>query len=160
MDIRELNTWVMTTFEDVVPQYTWGEHAYFYNPGGLKPRGTYFLTIKQQDGANDKASHLDRPGVWRLNFGLPKASFIHCFGLPPSRPGKGMTVEGPWDFTALDQLMPHPVYGWMAWASILNPSQKSFETLKPLIMNAYNKARDGFDKRSGLSKIPKTMGNL
>lgn len=152
LDVQELNTWIMTNFEDVVPHYTWGEHSYFYNPSGLKPRGSYFLTIKQKDGANDTASNLDRPGVWRLNFGLPKATFIHCFGHPPSRPGKGMAVEGPWDFTALDQLMPHPVYGWMAWVSILNPSQKSFETLKPLIIQAYSKARDGFDKRSDLRK--------
>lgn len=76
LDVQELNAWIMTNFEDVVPQYTWGEHSYFYNPSGLKPRGSYFLTIKQQNGANDTASNLDRPGVWRLNFGLPKANFM------------------------------------------------------------------------------------
>ncbi len=146
-DIADVDTWLVASFEGLVPQNSWGERSYFYNPGGNAPRGTYFLTIKEKDGANDRASDLDRPGVWRLNFGLQKPDFVALFGYPPSRPGKGQAIEGPWDFTELDQLTPHPVYGWMGWVAILNPSAGTFEQLKPLIARAHEKARHTFDKR-------------
>jgi predicted DNA-binding protein (MmcQ/YjbR family) len=40
------------------------------------------------------------------------------------------------DFTALDRLMPHPVYAKMYWVSVINPSDKTVETVKPLIAEA------------------------
>jgi Family of unknown function (DUF6194) len=43
-------------------------------------------------------------------------------------------------FTALDKLMPHPVYGQYHWVCVLNPSQATFETLKPLLQEAYDRA--------------------
>lgn len=35
-----------------------------------------------------------------------------------------------YDFTALDTLMPHPVYGSLWWVCVLNPGPKSFETVQ------------------------------
>lgn len=125
----------------------WGEQSLFYNPGGRLPRGVYFATVKSKDGANDKASNLDRAGIFRLNIGTSKDLFIAEFGPPPKRPGKGGIVEGPWDFTAPDVLTPHPVYGWMSWVSILNPSEQSLATLNPMLIAAYAKAKAAFDKR-------------
>jgi hypothetical protein len=147
LDIAEVDAWLMARFEGLAPRDSWGERSYFCNPGGKAARGTYFLTIKEKDGANDRASDLDRPGIWRLNFGLPKAEFMRLFGHPPARPGKGQVIEGPWDFTALDQLTPHPVYGWAAWVAILSPSVETYEELKPLIALAYGKSRVAFQKR-------------
>jgi hypothetical protein len=132
----------------VVPIEAWGETSYFYNPGAALKRGTYFATIKQKDGANDKASHLDRAGVWRLNIGVKKATFIALFGTPPARPEKGGIIEGPWDFTVLDQLMPHPVYGWMGWVAVLCPSQSIWQTCIPLIADAHARAAANFAKRT------------
>lgn len=140
MTVAAIDAWLLASFADLEPKDSWGERSYFYNPGGRSPRGTYFLTIKEKDGANDRASHLDRPGVWRLNFGLPKTGYAALFGPPPKRPGKGGVIEGPWDFTALDRLTPHPVYGWMSWVAILNPSASVFDGLKPRIGQAYAKA--------------------
>jgi hypothetical protein len=34
--------------------------------------------------------------------------------------------------------MPHPMYAKMYWASVLNPSAKTFETVKPLLAEARN----------------------
>jgi hypothetical protein len=104
--------------------------------------------LKEKDGENDRASALDRPGIWRMNFGLPRKAFLQLFGHVPARPGKGGVIEGPWDFTACDQLTPHPVYGWMSWVAILNPTAENFETLKPLIAQAHGKAAATFNKRS------------
>lgn len=60
--------------------------------------------------AYDSASNLDRPGVFRLNLGLPKAEFRKLF-----------PVAGEHDLTALDIVMPHPVYGSQYWVCVLNP---------------------------------------
>ena len=125
----------------------WGETSLFYNPNGKLPRGVYFATVKSKDGDNDKASNLDRYGVFRLNVGTTPSLFLDQFGTRPARPAKGCHIDGPWDFTALDTLTPHPVYGWMSWISILNPSAASLTSLGPMIDAAYQKAATAFDKR-------------
>ena len=69
------------------------------------------------------------------------------FGPPPARPGKGGVIEGPWQLDALDKVMPHPIYGWMSWVCVLNPSPASMDICKPLLMLAYDKARKNAEKR-------------
>ncbi len=145
--IDQLHEFLLAELDGVSPQSSWGETAYFYNPGNLLKRGTYFATIKEKDGDNDKGSNLDRDGVWRLNFGVPKPVFQKLFGPPPARPAKGGVIEGPWDFELLDQLTPHPVYGWMSWMAINTPSPASFERCKPLLIEAHGKAKLLFEKR-------------
>lgn len=127
-------------FNHVVAKASWGETAFFVNPGGRLPSGSYFATLKEKDGDNDRASNLDREGVFRLNFGPGRKPFEKIFGPPPARPAKGGVIEGPWDFTHADTLMPHPVYGWMSWMCMLNPSEKSFREIRPLIKEAYGRA--------------------
>lgn len=132
---------------DTVPVESWGERGIFYNPGLARKRGAYVLTVKEKDGANDKASDLSRDGVWRVNLGLRKETYRTFFGPQPKRPPKGGVVETGHDFTVLDQIMPHPVYGWMSWVCALNPSDITFETLKPLIQESYNFAKEKFHAR-------------
>lgn len=133
--------------EGVEVHRAWGETSCFYNPGGEFARGTYFLTIKEKDGDNDRASELDREGVWRLNIGTARSDFEALFGQPPKRPGKGEHIEGPWDFTVLDQITPHPVYGWMSWIAVVSPSLETWRRCIPLVDSAYAKARTTFEKR-------------
>lgn len=125
----------------------WGERSLFYNPGQRLPRGVYFATIKQKDGENDRASQLDRDGVFRFNLGTSKPLFFERFGPPPPRPGKGQVIEGPWDFTQLDVVTPHPVYGWMSWVSVLNPSEPTLAEISPMIDAAFAKAKAAFDRK-------------
>lgn len=125
----------------------WGERSIFYNPGLLLPRGVYFATVKEKDGENDKASHLDRAGVFRFNVGTSKPLFLERFGPPPSRPGKGGIVDGPWDFTAADTLTPHPVYGWMSWVAVLNPSNGTLTDMSEIVEAAFGKAKATFEKK-------------
>jgi len=125
----------------------WGECGIFYNPGNTLPKGIYILTVKENDGANDSASNLDRDGVFRINLGLRKDTFKEMFSFIPKRPAAGGVVEMDYDFTELDTIMPHPVYAWMGWVCVLNPSRETFEKLKPLIMESYDFAREKFKRR-------------
>jgi len=88
-----------------------------------------FATIVTKDNDFDSASNLNRPGVFRLNVGVGKETFRALFGEQPS---------DDIDYTALDRLMPHPVYARMHWVSVINPSAATFETVKPLLAEARN----------------------
>jgi hypothetical protein len=139
---------ITSTFADIHPVSAWGETSFFYNPGRKLPRGIYFATLKDKDGDNDRASNLQRPGVYRLNIGISKPTYRSLFGPQPARPAAGGVVDTGHDFTALDQLLPHPVYGWMSWVSVLNPSAATFNTVKPLLAEAYDLAVGKFAKRA------------
>jgi hypothetical protein len=100
-----------------------------------------FATLVTSD-EYDPASDLDRPGVYRLNIGVSKATFESVAGSNPNP-----------DDTALDQLMPHPVYAMQHWVSILNPSEATFDMLvKPLLDEAHERVararRKVADKKS------------
>ncbi|MDV4169547.1 DUF6194 family protein [Rhodovulum sp. FJ3] len=138
---------LLDRFEGTRVVEAWGERSIFYNPGLMLPRGVYFATVKEKDGENDKASHLDRAGVFRLNVGTTKSLFLERFGPPPSRPGKGGVVDGPWDFTAADTLTPHPVYGWMSWVAVLNPSNETLSIMNEIVEAAFGKAKASFEKK-------------
>ncbi len=106
---------ITTEFKGVIPKSSWGETSLFYNPGKVLPNGVYFCTIKEQNGDNDKSSQLDRDGVFRLSIGIGKETFENEFGSRPQRPAKGCIIDTDHNFSALNELMPHPIYGWMAW---------------------------------------------
>lgn len=100
---------------------------FFHNSDNKFP----FATLVTKDSEFDNASNLDRPGVFRLNIGVGKETFHALFGA---------TDTATIDYTALDRLMPHPVYGKMYWISVINPSDRTFETMKPLIAEAHGLA--------------------
>jgi hypothetical protein len=131
----------------------WGEVSLFYNPDDSLKRGIYFCTLKNKDGENDKASHLYRADVFRMNFGISKKTFVSIFNTIPKRPIKGGVIEGDYDFQSTDALTPHPIYGWMAWVSILNPSTTSFKDLKALIDESYALCIQKYKKKIELGKL-------
>lgn len=148
----QVQRFILQNLAGVVPVAAWGETAYFYNPGSRLKRGAYLATIKDKDGANDKGSKLDREGVWRLNMGIDPETFEGIFGRRPARPAKSAIIEGSWDFTELDALMPHPVYGWMGWVAVLNPRQPTWERCKQLLTNAHSRALATFENRVSRAK--------
>ena len=82
----------------------------------------------------DEGSDLDRPGVYRLNLGLSRATFERLVGaaLDPQAP--------PPDYAALDTLLPHPTYAAQLWISILNPSAVTYrDVVLPLIAEAHDR---------------------
>ena len=146
MQPEEIASHLTSHFDGLVEEASWGETSLFYNPEGELPRGVYFCTVKDHDGANDKASNLDREGVFRVSTGLPRELYEERFGLPPRRPGKGGVVETGDDFTAINTLMPHPVYAWMGWVQVLSPTRGHFSELQPLFRAAYRHTVDKYEK--------------
>lgn len=143
----EILRYCLDNLKGTVLVSSWGERGIFYNPEGKLKRGIYILTVKDKDGENDKASNLDRGGIYRVNLGLRKGTFTELFGAAPKRPEKGGVVDMDFDFTAIDKLLPHPVYAWMSWICVLNPTVQTFEVLRPLIDEAYEYAKEKYSKR-------------
>ncbi|MDF1677677.1 MAG: DUF6194 family protein [Legionellaceae bacterium] len=136
---------------------TWGEMSLFYNPQGFLKRGAYFLTFKQKDGEHDAASMLNREAVqFRMNFKVNRSTFLCIFDEPklPARPSKGgvtvLASDKQYDPTIIDTLFPHPVYAWMSWVSIINPSAASIDAFNDagLLDEAYQDAVQRYQKAS------------
>jgi hypothetical protein len=133
MDETSLTQYIIDTFGGVDTVVADGNTFFMYDPDGMFPMATLMI-----NDVNDQASNLDRPGVFRLNIGIGKQTYYALLGAPPSRPGASGIVETGHDFTALDQLMPHPVYANMYWVCVLNPSAATFQTVvQPLLAEAY-----------------------
>jgi len=147
MQPQEIFDFCLQNLHGTVLAENWGERGIFYNPNHTLKKGVYILTVKEKDGENDKASNLSRAGVFRVNLGIRKHTFAELFTHIPKRPAAGGIVKMEYDFTALDQIMPHPVYGWMGWIAVLNPSKETFEKLKPLIHESHSFAQEKFAKR-------------
>lgn len=143
---EQILQYCLKTLDGTVLTESWGEKGIFYNPNGKLKRGVYVLTVKEKDGENDKGSNLDREGVYRVNLGVRKNTFTEMFGTVPSRPPKGGIVDMPYDFTETNKILPHPVYAWMSWICVLDPSEETFEKLKPLIEEAYEYAKEKYKK--------------
>ena len=124
--------------EDGAPEIAWGDHFYFYDPDRvLEPTKKFpFATIVIKDYPGfDEASNLDRPGVYRLNIGVSRATFDRLFESRASH-----------DFTQLDHLMPHPVYAKNHWVSVLNPSQQTLDSVQPLLVEAQGIAKARYER--------------
>jgi Family of unknown function (DUF6194) len=115
-------------------------------------------TIKTHDGPNDKASRLNRDGVFRLNIGVSKESYQKLFGDKPKRPPKGGIVETGNDFTELNIITPHPIYAWIHWIAILNPTQDSINILKPILDETYTIVQKKYQIK--IKQIAKQLPNF
>ncbi len=102
---------------------------FFQHPGATEAAMFPFVTLVTSD-EYDQFSDLNRPGVFRLNIGVSKETFKSLFPKDGSQH----------DFTALDTVMPHPVYGDQSWISILNPGPSNEEQVKAWIQEAYDRS--------------------
>ena len=74
-------------------------------------------------------SNLARPGVFRLNIGVSRATFERLVD----------DDESP-DYAAFDAILPHPVYARQRWISILNPTDTTFrDVVMPLLTEAHDR---------------------
>lgn len=157
MQIKDIVEKIVNDFEGVRPKSSWGETSLFYNPGKLLPNGVYFCTLKEKNGENDKASDLDRESIFRLSIGISKATYEKYFGSRPKRPAKGGIIDTEHDFAALNELMPHPIYGWMSWVQVLSPSESKFESILPLIAEAHSNAVIKYSKKIANNQLKWTQ---
>ena len=148
MDEAEISRYIIETLEGVDVVTDSGTSFFFYNPDtGVPPDHKFpFVTLVTSD-IYDRFSNLNRQSVFRLNIGVGRETFRALFGKPklppawdsaPDNAADSNDSAGDYDFTALDRVMPHPVYGRQYWVCVLNPSTETFETkVRPLLAEAY-----------------------
>ena len=154
MNEAQISQYITEMLEGVDVVVASGDSFFFYNPDSNVPPDHKFpfVTLVTSD-INDQFSNLNRPSVFRLNIGVGKQTFRTLFGEPKLPPYGSSKIESgdthsDYDFTALNQLMPHPVYGRMYWVCILNPSDETFETkVQPLLVEAYEMTVSKYKKR-------------
>ncbi|HEU5367868.1 MAG TPA: DUF6194 family protein [Ktedonobacterales bacterium] len=161
MTIRfeDIETYITETFEGVDTVVASDASFFFYNPASSAPPDHRFpfVTLVTSD-AYDQFSDLNRPSVFRLNIGLSKPTFRALFGAGQPSSQRDSVAEdeetpGDYDFTALDQVMPHPVYGRMYWVCVLNPGEETFATrVRPLLAEAYELAVSRYQRREELDR--------
>ena len=126
-----------------------GDSYFFYNPGGDVPADHRFPFVTLVTGdRHDQVSDLERPGVFRLNVGVSRETFLRLFGSQPAPPKGTGVIDTGHDFSALDQLMPHPVYGNMYWLCVLNPSPGTWDAIQPLLEEAHQLAAARIGRRA------------
>lgn len=128
------------------PEIAWGDSFVFYDPDDdPADRRHPFATIVTKNYTGfDEASDLDRPGVFRLNVAVGRSGFADLIGYDPSVHAQH---AGEFDYTRLDELLPHPVYATQGWVSILNPGDRMLETAKTLLSDARDLAAQRHDRR-------------
>jgi hypothetical protein len=147
MNEFEMSQYITRTFEGVDVVTVSDNSFFFYNPDtDVPPDHRFpFVTLMTND-LNDQFSNLNRPSIYRLNIGISKQTFRSLFGdiaLPSVKESTTLSSEhqSAYDFTALDQIMPHPVYGSMFWVCVLNPGEETFDTkVRQLLAEAYDMA--------------------
>lgn len=136
MDATEISDYITATFEGVNVLESAGDSYFVYDPGrDLPPERTHPFTTIVTGDRHDVASDLDRPGAYRLNIGLTKATYTSMFGAAPAhRDDQGVFDTG-FDYTVTDQLMPHPVYASQHWVCVVNPT--TLDAVRPLLEEAH-----------------------
>ena len=123
-DAEAITRFIVETYPDTIIATGYGATFFSCDPSNWPN----FATITTTD-ENDTASDLSRPGVFRLNIGVSPDIFDRVAA------GKGSP-----DYTALDVLMPHPVYAAQQWICVLNPSADTFDrAIKPLLAEAHER---------------------
>jgi len=132
---------VVTASEaNAAPEVAWGDTFFFYDPDGDIPtnRRLPFATIVTKDYPGfDTASRLDRPGVFRVNIAVGRHAYQDLFGHPPAA---YPDHQASYDYSAIDQPVPHPVYARQAWISILSPGEATADQLRSLLTEAHARA--------------------
>lgn len=141
MEPSSITQYITSAFANVDIVVANEDSYIFYEPGGevTKDHRFPFATIVIDD-KHDQFSNLSRAGVFRLNVGVGKETFLTLFGSTVAEMEARGPLETQFDFAAIDRIMPHPVYGKMYWTCVLNPSAATFEKLKPMLAEAYEMA--------------------
>lgn len=130
------------------PEMAWGDSFIYYDSDETVPpdRRMPFATIVTSDyDGFDTASNLNRPDVFRLNLEIGREAFHDLIGYQP--------IEHPdhharWDYAAVDQLMPHPLYAKQAWVSIVNPGEATDAQARSLLTDARARAARRYRPRA------------
>ncbi|MFJ1746501.1 DUF6194 family protein [Streptomyces sp. NPDC088116] len=131
------------------PELAWGDAFFYYAPDGRMPQNVQpYGTIVTKDYPDDTASDLDPPGRWRVNIHVDRATFREFTGEEP----RGLSR--PRDHAAADSVMPHPVYGALGWICVVNPGERTADTVARLLRGAHDTARSRYERRHEPGRPP------
>jgi hypothetical protein len=117
-----LETWPETDVAEAM-----GARFFSLDPETHWPNFATIVTTDEHDEGDP--SRLSRPGVFRLNIGVGRATFDRLVA----------SIAEP-DYAAFDRVLPHPVYARQLWISILNPSDETFrDVVLPLLTEAHDR---------------------
>jgi hypothetical protein len=121
------------------PEVAWGDTFFYYEPDDNEAnRRMPFATIVTKDYPGwDTASELNRPDVFRLNISVGRQVYEDLFRYPPAGHAEH---ELDHDYTAIDRVIPHPVYATQGWVSILNPGAATSVQAQQLLSGAHTRA--------------------
>lgn len=131
-----ITQYITETFPGVETADNFGYKFFFYGADRMRP----FASLATSDHDYDRFSNLDRPGVFRLNIGIRKATFEALFGTG------GVDISA-YDFTALDRIMPHPEYAAQFFVCVLNPGEATLQPVQRLLAEAHEMAMSRQAKR-------------
>ncbi|MEU6084505.1 DUF6194 family protein [Streptomyces sp. NPDC047108] len=124
------------------PELTWGDAFFYHAPDGRIPHHVQpYGTIVTKNYPGDTACDLDAPGRWRVNVLADRTTFRELTGEEPR------SLARPRDHTAVDCVMPHPVYGALGWICVVDPGARTEDTVVRLLHRAHDAARVRFTRR-------------
>ncbi|MFC5216561.1 DUF6194 family protein [Streptomyces coerulescens] len=127
------------------PEVAWGDAFFYYAPDGRIPHHTQpYGTIVTKNYPDDTACDLDPPGRWRVNIHVDRATFKELTGEEPH------TLAHPRDHTSTDTVLPHPLYGTLGWICVVNPGERTADTVLQLLRDAHDAARTRATRRQEL----------
>lgn len=133
-----MTRYIRDTFDGVNALEHLGDTYFLYDPHRDLPpeRQMPFATIMTGD-RYDTVSQLDRPGAFRINIGLTKATYTGLFGAAPKSRDDGGVLATGYDYAATDTLMPHPIYASQYWVCVVNPGEATRDTVRALLAEAH-----------------------
>lgn len=132
------------------PEIAWGDHFFYYAPNGLVPqREQPYATVVTKNYPDDTSGDLDAPGRWRLNIHVGRATYIELLGADPR-----VDATAGIDFTAVDTVLPHPVYRAQGWISIINPGTHTQALAASLLREAHEAASRRAIRRAATRPSP------
>ena len=134
MPYQVIEKYITEKFPGVTQSEHFGYKFFMYATDDRLP----FATIALADNEYDSISNLNRDGIFRVNIGVSKLTFTQLF--------HNHNTE--WDYTALNQFMPHPDYAAQHYICVLNPEGDILSETFKFIGEAYLIAKTRFEKRA------------
>jgi hypothetical protein len=135
-DPEAITAAIVARFPDAVVAQAMGATFFSLDESHWPNFATIVTTDEHDEG---EPSRLSRPGDFRLNIGVGKATFERLVG----------DATDP-DHSAFDTFVPHPVYGRQRWISILNPTDETFRSrVLPLLDEGHERLARSRARRGG-----------
>lgn len=153
-DASLLRAAIERTLPGVITTAADGDAFVFYDPDGITdPTARFpFATIITRDHDYDDASRLDRDErTFRLNCGVSRERYESFFGPAPRQAAGYTTIDTGFDYSLIDQVLPHPLYSPLHWVCVVNPGEETRETLNELLADAHLIAQKQHERRKGRS---------